>query len=950
MQDLKNYLIQSISAEKFYEDLLSPVLKWGSDEWVNIFCPFHNPEWQSGSSGKSPSLSISKAGPFRCHSSRCGIHGSNIVNFYMHFTQFSFKKALRRMFAQWIRPVISQKEIEKFHETLKDSPAILKYLRRHRGLNNSTLRRFMIGFDGTRITIPIYNYWGFCVNVRKYDCTGKMKVKIINYGQRGEGYGGVELYPISNLTADKNSDVLVCEGEWDALLAAQEGYCSVTSTSGANSWPEKYDPLMKGRSVRIAYDVNDPDDAGQVGARTLASHLSKIAKDIKVVQLPLKNRGGDITDYFVKEQKTKANLDKLIERTPFFSNHQAEREIEKPSSWVQVKLSDASLAKYYFVPIEIECLVSGKGLSPYMPPRKVKAISTNPDTGVKEEFIYSINITNNKDILRLIRCSHNQLPKALIELLGLSHERKWEFETLSTFNVEELVAIPTIDSPDQHYVLRQMYYLGHGIETNRAYKMRGYTVPDPKTQLAIHIITEAIPAHDSIEDFRLTDEIKARLKKKFKPRAPLDEHFMKLADWQSRNVTKIRKRADLHTAVDLVFHSPLSFNFNRETIEKGWLEALIIGDTRCGKGYVAEGLCRFYRLGESATGENCTFAGLIGGLQQAGDRWFITWGKIPLNDRRLVIIDEMSAMPLADIGRMSRIRSEGVAEIVKIQSEKTKARTRLIWLSNPRSGHPMSHYNNGVESISELVGASEDVSRLDFALTVATSEVPSYIINSPPEQIDDADHYSYKDFRNLILWVWSRKPEQIKFSKQATDFILRSSIVMGVKYSATIPLIQAENMRIKLAKMAAAVAARCFSTNKTCEKIIVKKKHVIFARKFLTAIYSKPSMGYDRYSSRVISTRGLKNERAVERLIRDMNRYQNDFIDGMLERRQITISDIADFSGVDVNTARETTGKLVRLGCITREEQWYTKRPPFIVMLRLLKERLLKDDNHATPE
>jgi DNA replicative helicase MCM subunit Mcm2 (Cdc46/Mcm family) len=160
------------------------------------------------------------------------------------------------------------------------------------------------------------------------------------------------------------------------------------------------------------------------------------------------------------------------------------------------------------------------------------------------------------------------------------------------------------------------------------------------------------------------------------------------------------------------------------------LDILVLGDTRCGKGYVAQGLSRHYGLGDIASGDSCSFAGLVGGLQQIRNSWRITWGLLPLNNNRLVIIDEASSMSPDDIARMSRIRSEGVAEIVKIIRESTQANTRLIWLANPRSGRPILSYNTGVQAVKELVGAVEDISRFDIVLTLATNEVPSEVINA----------------------------------------------------------------------------------------------------------------------------------------------------------------------------------------------------------------------------
>jgi hypothetical protein len=393
----------------------------------------------------------------------------------------------------------------------------------------------------------------------------------------------------------------------------------------------------------------------------------------------------------------------------------------------------------------------------------------------------------------------------------------------------------------------------------------------------------------------------------------------------------------MHIAVDLVFHSVDSFIFNHELVSRGMLDVLILGDTRCGKGYVTERLTRYYGLGDIASGENCSFAGLVGGLQQIGKRWMVTWGILPLNHRRLVVIDEMSSMSEEELGHMSRVRSEGVAEISKIIKEVTPANTRLIWLANCRSGRPIMTYNTGVEAVKELVGNNEDISRFDFVTTVAADEVPSEIINilSHREDVKDAHRFSRFLCRSLVLWAWSRRSEDIRFTRQATRRIIRESIKFGRQYSSAIPLVQAENIRVKLAKVAAAVAARVFSTDPTGEMLIVNSEHVHFACSFLRMLYSKPSLAYDLFSRSDRTSFIRMDENKLIILFKNMGRDQHDCILGLLDLHRITPDNLADYVG-DVVLAKSLISDLVRMRCISRDPtgNWYIKNPRFITWLR----------------
>ena len=69
--------------------------------------------------------------------------------------------------------------------------------------------------------------------------------------------------------------------------------------------------------------------------------------------------------------------------------------------------------------------------------------------------------------------------------------------------------IPVIDydQGEQRYIIRRGFIIGKAVESNRTYVFKGITLPDPKTQYVIHLITETESSMDSISAFRMTDEI-----------------------------------------------------------------------------------------------------------------------------------------------------------------------------------------------------------------------------------------------------------------------------------------------------------------------------------------------------------------------------------------------------------------------------------------------------------
>mgnify|MGYP001580031829 FL=1 len=393
-------------------------------------------------------------------------------------------------------------------------------------------------------------------------------------------------------------------------------------------------------------------------------------------------------------------------------------------------------------------------------------------------------------------------------------------------------------------------------------------------------------------------------------------------------------RDDILHAFDLVAHSVLHFDFLGQRVRKGWVEGLVLGDTRCGKSETAQRLVQHYRAGEVATGENATYAGLIGGMQQTQKTWSITWGKIPLNDRRMLVIDEVSSLDHAAIARMSSVRSSGVAEVVKIQTERTASRVRLLWIGNPRRPRPLASYNSGVEAVQELIGQPEDVARFDFAVAVAQGEVPLDVINRVGHAA--VPHVYTSDLcRRLVYWAWSRRPDDVVFAREAEEACLDLATKMSRRYSSAVPLVEPNEQRIKLARLAAACAARLFSTDDG-HRLLVLAPHVEYVVEWLDECYSKPSMGYDLYSRAKIAEYEVDDPAAVEE---ELGRYTPELVRCLADAGTFTASDLEDFIGSDRERARALASFLVRHRCAKKSSKGYYKLPAFIALLRGLRER-----------
>lgn len=163
-----------------------------------------------------------------------------------------------------------------------------------------------------RIAIPIRNVDGALVNIRLY-LPGAAENKIRSWAA---GFGKSKLFPSPSTW--KESVILVCEGEKDALCALSHGLNACTQTAGCNSWDDKFTRFFTDRDVIIAYDA---DEKGVSGAKKVAEKLLPVAKNIRVITWPdymgmVPDHGKDLTDFFTEYGKTAADLKDIIAGTP----------------------------------------------------------------------------------------------------------------------------------------------------------------------------------------------------------------------------------------------------------------------------------------------------------------------------------------------------------------------------------------------------------------------------------------------------------------------------------------------------------------------------------------------------------------------------------------------------------------------------------------------------------
>lgn len=868
-----NRILAEIDNEAFYMNELKSIQRRGHE--VKAECPFK--DLHKDQTDDNPSLTVNLLkGVYYCNS--CHSKG-NIHTMYKHLYKTSSEQAWFQLGdalkiprpdgTKPTRPDINMGLVQQYHLQLMNlTGPIRDVLRERRGLTDDTLRRFQLGWDGERITIPIYNEYNTLVNFRRYKWNSTDdQWKVLNYvDELNNSYGEVRIFGIDKIVDPSIEYVVWCEGEMDRIVAEQHGFPAACATSGAGTWKAEWTKLF--RNKKRVYLAQDNDEAGQNATTKLCEKLYRVV-DVYLINWPESfPHKGDVTDFFTKCSLGAEDFQQLLNgATQYVDPTLADNRIADEADAQEVHLSDSSEASFYGKRLRIPVMVSGKDSTPYICPRTVKAYCGDAADGENKRCekctlsLHAGEITKalssaDKDIMKLIKCTDKQQVAAIREMLGINHRCTQHAIKIEDYmNMEELRLIPKAEanfgfSKEHEYVVRTGYYIGNNLKTNKRYTMAGYMYAEPNSQYASYIFDKAYPEKDLISSFELTEDVHEQLKTfRVAPGQTIKEKFDEIHTDLERNVTYIWERRNIAFAVDLIYHTVLHFYFQEQYVKRGWGELLIIGDSGQAKTTVVERLMNHYRLGELHSGESSRRTGLVYNMQQNNKRWFLVWGAFPLNDGGLITLDELSGLSEEDLSIMSDVRSSGIAKATGVITAETSCRTRAIYISNPRNGRQLNTETYGVSAVLKLMGKAEDVRRLDLAMSVASGDVDPALINRPIEDFPNIAHKYTSDLCNArVLWAWSRRPENVKIAPEATKRILESATQMGSEYSSKIPIVEAADQRIKITRLAIATACCVFSSDETGENVIVKPEHVNFVVDFMNELYHAKSFGYDKLS------------------------------------------------------------------------------------------------------
>jgi hypothetical protein len=286
-------LNNNISVEEYLQQKGAKLInKIGSE--LTYHCLFNGCDKDSKGSEAHLYFS-SETGQYECK--KCGKKG-NLVTLKRFFGD-EVEKQKRNI--RTVTPTL----VEKYHNALPER--IREYLKTERGLTDEIINSAELGygtFYGQNwITIPIKdidgNYKFF--KLRQDPEKGNAKRSF------PAGESEAEIYDWNYLFME-NKQLIICEGEMDALLLRSKGYNAVTSTHGANTFKTEWlNHFKKDIKYYICYDN---DEAGRKGSHKVADLLlQNEIQDINIITLPEEvGEKGDVTDYFVKLKLSEDDL------------------------------------------------------------------------------------------------------------------------------------------------------------------------------------------------------------------------------------------------------------------------------------------------------------------------------------------------------------------------------------------------------------------------------------------------------------------------------------------------------------------------------------------------------------------------------------------------------------------------------------------------------------------
>lgn len=865
----------------FYDLFVTFVKTDGTQSYA--LCPMHH--------DVNPSFTVNTdTDEWYCHGCGTGGKYAEFIERYYDVGRDVAIKAAKMWEKSQKLPFPTETYVDECVKKLQSKPAELAVLKSF-GMTDEVITKYKLGLDDIRITIPVYSKTGRLINVRKYlpphrRIDGSNNAKVIGVAGCNES----RFFPYDNLNADKDT-VYIVEGEKDCLVAISQGFNCVTGTGGT-SLPEHEEALFKDKNVIL---MGDTDAPGMKVQERYALMLYKVAKSIKQIILPRK----DFTEYWMA---TKSPDVAQYMRDAVIPNEKEEFAIkdamslarsefvENLNTWTTLENMSVIGAdpKVYTIPKSLRIKCTNKACTKPCP-LATQSIGEEVDIDPRQliQFIDSSDELQDKYTRKLAMCKHVvSEPVAMINVQRIIFQETASFmEGLEEASFEPRYGIVLYDE--------------NRLMPTAKYNFEACRVTDPRNQQNYYVIRKVTPVQTSVDK---CDEDTISYFKSCAHECKTASDLINLHYDKWKSALGIEGRPDLFGAILLTYASVTEISWNNGTL-KGWLDTMIIGDTRTGKSQMAQRFIKTIKMGSYINGENARRTGVIGGVQRSGDSWIVTWGAIPMNDKGLLVIDEAGGLDVEDIKELSATRSSGAVTINKIAKGEARARTRLLWLSNPRSGRNIEDfYWKGYGAFMEFIPVVEDQARYDIVISAARADVDKLVGNVDPITVDESM------YSKLFNFAWTIDANNIIIRDDTAAAIKQSVLELSKVYEGG-PLIISVSAHEKMLRVACAFAIITGSVDK--DKLLVEPYHVEYAKQFINMTLSKPTFDY---SSFIAESRRAYNERAANtQYVRGLVATY-PAIKVLLSAQRFKGSQISEILGVDRGEAAKILSELLRRG------------------------------------
>ncbi|MEM5815851.1 MAG: hypothetical protein QXL14_02270, partial [Candidatus Aenigmatarchaeota archaeon] len=417
-------------------------------------------------------------------------------------------------------------------------------------------------------------------------------------------------------------------------------------------------------------------------------------------------------------------------------------------------------------------------------------------------------------------------------------------ENIETFSDEEYKSLTS--------KVWKVYYIGIPKWSKRA-EIEAIVFKDPKTNKIEFLSKEIHPLEDEFENIKITKEDHLEFIKYFRD----NQNFDLVLENQiaphivGRNFEKLSMLLTLHSPYEI-------FDiFNSRKI-RGCIRTIWIGDTKTGKSEIAKDITYMhYKIGDLVFGETASRTGLAYSIDP--DNKSIIWGALPLNDKKCVIIDGFHYLSQEDMVQLREILEQQRVKVSRSVSDERLARVRIVATLNPNHP-PMKNYYYKMKALMDTRAFFNpvDLTRWDLFIPFCTEDVSGELIaTAKPKERPIPDEI----FRKHVLWVWSLKPENIRYSENAKEKIVEFSKEMFEWVSSSYPLIHS-GIRDVLTRISVAFACLRHSISEDLKFVEVKEEHVKMAKDFIEEMITR--IDYDAFIYRVRDLTELSEEEFQE--------------------------------------------------------------------------------------